>query len=330
MTDTDSRILSADHARESGVDKPWEGSNEAWWDWYLSLATDEGGAPTELVELAPEPAAPKRLTLAELEAELAEPYALTPEQVEAFRADGYAKVRGVFSAGAIELAREAVDELAAAGDGPGASGFLSMDMMWQGDSEVLRLFALSPRLGRLAADLLAVADVRMYHDNVLSKTPGCGRTPWHFDAHHFPIASRDIVTSWLPLQALPLEMGPLAFARGAETWRVADGVDFAAQGDSYDAGVSKAFAQGGVEVDDTPFALGDVSFHHAWCFHYARGNGTTQPRRVLANTYFADGAKLVDEPTMVSGDYEKFLPGAKPGERIDTPLNPVVSATGGR
>jgi ectoine hydroxylase-related dioxygenase (phytanoyl-CoA dioxygenase family) len=200
-----------------------------------------------------------------------------------------------------------------------------MDMMWQGDSDVLRLFALSPRLGRLAADLLEVADARLYHDNVLSKEPGCGRTPWHFDAHHFPIASRDIVTSWLPLQALPAAMGPLAFAAGAETWRVADDVDFAAQGDSYDRGVSKAFAAAGVEVDDTPFALGTVSFHHAWCFHYARGNGGTQPRRVLANTYFADGAKLVDEPTMVSGDYEKFLPGAKPGEVIDTPLNPIVS-----
>jgi hypothetical protein len=45
----------------------------------------------------------------------------------------------------------------------------------------------------------------------------------------------------------------------------------------------------------------------------------------MATTYFADGARLVDHPTMVSGDYEKFLPGAQPGAVIDTPLNPVVS-----
>ena len=184
---------------------------------------------------------------------------------------------------------------------------------------------LSPRLGRLAADLLGVADARLYHDNVLSKLPGCGRTPWHFDAHHFPIASRDIVTSWIPLQAIPAPMGPLAFAAGSDTWKLAEHVDFNARDTSYDAGVAAAFAAAGVRVDDSPFALGEISLHHAWCFHCARGNATTQPRQVMATTYFADGAPLVERPTMVSGDFEKFLPGARPGVVIDTPLNPIVS-----
>ena len=319
----DSRILSADHAKASGVAEQWTEGNEQWWDWYLSLAADDG-APAELVEVAAPPVVALP-SLAQLRAELAEPYALTGAQTERFRREGYLKVAGVLSAGALARARAEVERLAAEGDGPGTSGFLSLDMMWQGDSEVLRLFALSPRLGRLAADLLGVADARIYHDNVLSKTPGCGRTPWHFDAHHFPIASRDIVTSWIPLQAIPIEMGPLAFAQGAETWELAEGVDFNAKDASYDAGVGEAFRAAGVVVDDGPFALGEVSFHHSWCFHCARGNGTTQPRQVMATTYFADGAELVDSPTMVSGDFEKFLPGARPGEVIDTPLNPIVS-----
>lgn len=319
----DSRILSAEHAKQSGVDEQWKEGNEAWWDWYLSLAADDA-TPTELVELAP-PAPVALPSLDELRAELATPYVLTDAQSERFRAEGYLKVPEVLTAGALALARSEVEKLAAAGDGPGRSGFLSLDMMWQGDSEVLRLFAISPRLGRLAADLLGVADTRIYHDNVLSKTPGCGRTPWHFDAHHFPIASRDIVTSWIPLQAIPAPMGPLAFAAGIDTWKVAEEVDFNAKDSSYDAGVAEAFKRAGVRVDDSPFALGEMSFHHAWCFHYARGNATTQPRAVMATTYFADGAELVDSPTMVSGDFEKFLPGARPGEVIDTPLNPIVS-----
>ncbi len=319
----ESRILSAEHAKQSGVEEQWKEGNEQWWDWYLSLAADED-APRELVALeAPAPVALP--SIEELREELATPFALTDAQGERFRAEGYLKVPEVLSAGALALAGSEVERLAAAGAGPGSSGFLSLDMMWQGDSEVLRLFALSPRLGRLAADLLDVADVRLYHDNVLSKTPGCGRTPWHFDAHHFPIASRDIVTSWIPLQAIPAPMGPLAFAAGAETWRVAEAVDFNARDSSYDTGVAEAFRAAGVRIDDTPFALGEVSFHHAWCFHYARGNATTQPRQVMATTYFADGARLVDNPTMVSGDYEGFLPGARPGEVIATPLNPVVS-----
>jgi ectoine hydroxylase-related dioxygenase (phytanoyl-CoA dioxygenase family) len=319
----DSRILSTEHAEASGVAERWDESNEAWWDWYLSLA-DDSGTPAELVDVAP-PDDVDLPSLAELRDELATPYALSGEQTDRFRADGYLKIREVLTPGALAWARREVERLAAAGDGPGRSGFLSLDMMWQGDSEVLRLFALSPRLGRLAADLLGVAEARIYHDNVLSKTPGCGRTPWHFDAHHFPIASRDIVTSWIPLQAIPPAMGPLAFAAGIDTWKLAEGVDFNKADSSYDRGVSEAFRSAGVTVDDTPFALGEMSFHHAWCFHYARGNATTQPRQVMATTYFADGAPLVDQPTMVSGDFEKFLPGAQPGEVIDTPLNPIVS-----
>lgn len=253
-------VLSAEHARQSGVAEPWKEGNEAWWDWYLSLAADDA-ASAELVEVPP-PAPVAEPNLENLRAEL---------------------------------------------------------------GTLLALFALSPRLGRLAADLLGVEEARIYHDNVLSKSRGCGRTPWHFDAHHFPVASEDIVTSWIALQAIPAAMGPLAFAPGSDTWKLADDVPFDAEDSSYDRGVAQAFANAGVRVDDTPFALGEVSFHHAWCFHHARANATTQPRAVLATTYFADGARLVDHPTMVSGDFEKFLPGARPGDVIDTPLNPIVS-----
>ncbi len=320
----DSRILSAEHARESGVDKPWQQTNEDWWDWYLSLADAGDAAPTTLAELDPPSEVPLP-TLDELREELASPYEPAQDDLGRFVRDGYVKIRDVLSPGALAAGRAEVLRLAAAGDGPGRSGFLSMDLMWRTDSDVLRLFALSPRIGRLAADLLQVADVRLYHDNVLSKEPGCGRTPWHFDAHHFPIASRDVVTSWIPLQEIPAEMGPLAFAAGRDVWEIAEGTDFSSTDDSYDRGVAEAFRAAGVTVDDSPFALGELSFHHSWCFHYARANGTTQPRMVMASTYFADGARLVDQPTMVSGDWQRFMPGAEPGGVIDTPLNPVVS-----
>ena len=44
---------------------------------------------------------------------------------------------------------------------------------------------------------------------------------------------------------------------------------------------------------------------------------------VLANTYFANGSKVVEKPTMVSGDWQKFIPDTKPGEKVSTPLNPI-------
>ena len=50
---------------------------------------------------------------------------------------------------------------------------------------------------------------------------------------------------------------------------------------------------------------------------------TTQSRIVLANTYFADGARVVEKPTMVSGDWQKFIPGVGPGEIAASEFNPV-------
>ena len=74
---------------------------------------------------------------------------------------------------------------------------------------------------------------------------------------------------------------------------------------------------------EEPFELGEVSFHHNLSFHTASGNKTNQSRIVLANTYFADGARVVDNPTMISGDWKKFIPDTDPGEIVSSNLNPI-------
>ena len=182
---------------------------------------------------------------------------------------------------------------------------------------------LSPRLGQISADLLEVASVRLYHDNVLAKQAGCGRTPWHFDDHHFPLDTHDVVTAWAPAQPIPLEMGPLAFAYPLDVHKLVDAVTFEKTGTGYDRGVAEVFARNGVAVDETPFEIGEVSFHHNLSFHTAARNRTDRSRVVLANTYYADGARIVDAPTMVSGDWQKFMPGVGPGDVAASPLNPV-------
>ena len=58
-------------------------------------------------------------------------------------------------------------------------------------------------------------------------------------------------------------------------------------------------------------------------FHTAPENKTTQSRIVLANTYFADGARVIKNPTMISGDWKKFIPETKPGEIVSSDLNPI-------
>jgi ectoine hydroxylase-related dioxygenase (phytanoyl-CoA dioxygenase family) len=168
-----------------------------------------------------------------------------------------------------------------------------------------------------------VPAVRLYHDNILSKEPGCGRTPWHYDDHHFPLATHDVVTAWIPAQPIPLAMGPLAFAAPMEAYRLVEAVEFNKVDTSYDRKVAEVFRENGIRVDETPFEIGEVSFHHNLNFHTAARNRTTQSRIVLANTYYVDGARVVDAPTMVSGDWQKFIPGVGPGEVAASELNPV-------
>ena len=310
---------------DTDVSQPWDKDNQAWWDWYVSLADNDGEiAEFEAAPLLPDIPLPSD---DEVIAELSEPYPLTEADIAFFRDNGFIKLKGVFSPGAVlklraELVRLLEAEFGADIDGGVQDRFLSLEMVWP-DHPLLRAYVLSPRVAKICADLLRVPAVRLYHDNVLSKEPGCGRTPWHFDDHHFPLDTHDVVTAWAPAQPIPLAMGPLAFAHPIDAWKLVDAVAFEKSGTNYDRGVAETFARHNVAVDETPFEIGEVSFHHNLNFHTAARNRTDRSRVVLANTYYADGARIVDAPTMVSGDWQKFMPGVGPGDVAASPLNPV-------
>jgi len=302
------------------VELAWDRGNDQWWDWYMSLA--DGPAPSaELVTLPPHD--PGLLPAdSAVVAELAEPYPLTPAQQRHFIDQSFVKLPAVLTPGTAARLRTRLREMLDAQVDPSV-GFQSLEMMWLADP-LLRSAVLSPRIGGIAAALMDVERVRLYHDNGLSKEPGAGRTPWHYDAHHFPLDSPDVLTAWIPLQPTPPEMGPLAFARGAQAWRLVAGVEFDKHGTSYDRRVSEIFRDRGVVVEDGAFAAGEISFHSAHCFHTAGANRTTTARMVLATTYFRDGVRVVQAPTMVSGDWQKFIPGAQPGEVVASDYNPVI------
>lgn len=304
----------------SDVATAWDRGNDQWWDWYMSLA-DSPADDRPLVEPAPHDPGPLPSD-DEMAAELARPYPITAEQVAFFRAESFVKLPDVLSPGTLARLRARLRALLDAAVDPSV-GFQSLEMMWLDDA-VVRAAVLSPRIGGISAALLGTAQVRLYHDNALSKESGAGRTPWHFDAHHFPLDSPAVLTAWIPLQPTPQEMGPLSFARGADSWELVADIKFDKHGTSYDRGVNDAFRAAGVTVEDGPFAAGEVSFHSAHCFHTAGANRTTAPRMVLATTYFADGIRVIPAPTMISGDWRKFIPGAEPGQVVASTRNPVL------
>ncbi len=306
------------------VSGDWQGDNQAWWDWYVSLAHNPHQSDEQL-KAAPPAASP--VEFAALTEEMSTPYVLDEAQIDAFRRDGYIKLKGVLSPGAVSRLRLTLAERLGAAfdtqlDGGAKGRFLSEEMAWLED-DALRVFTLSSRIAGIAGALLGAGAMRLYHDNLLSKEPGCGRTPWHYDDHHFPLDTHDVVTAWIPAQAIPKAMGPLAFAKPIDVWKQVAEVPFDKTDDSYDRKVAEIFRANGVDVDDGPFEEGEVSFHHNLSFHTAGPNASNLSRMVLANTYYADGARVVEAPTQVSGDWRKFIPDTEPGERAASRLNPV-------
>ena len=319
-------------ARDTDVSQPWEDDNQAWWDWYVSLAENEGTpGPLQQLDPLPDVDLPDDETVAR---ELRTPYELTQADRDYFAENGYIKLKGVLSPGATlrlrqELVRILAETFDTELDGGAENRFLSAEMVWL-ENPLIREYVLSPRIAQICAELLDVEGVRLYHDNVLSKEPGCGRTPWHYDDHHFPLDTHDVVTAWAPAQAIPMAMGPLAFAKPIDVYKLVEAVAFDKSNTSYDRKVAEVFRDNNVAVDDSPFELGEVSFHHNLSFHTAKGNHTTRSRVILANTYYADGARVVDSPTMVSGDWQKFMPGVGPGEVAASELNPLCWPVDGR
>jgi hypothetical protein len=308
--------------REGGIDAPWAGDDQQWWDWYVTLAANpEAAGP--LVDGPGLPDVPAA-TDDELAAFLSEPYVVPAEAVEAFSRNAFVKLPGVLSAPVVRRLAERLQELLVAQHGTDTAGrFLALEQMWLHD-DLMRRVATSARIGGAAASLLGEDGVRIYHDNALSKEPACGRTPWHHDDEHFPLDSHQVLTAWMPMSAIPAEMGPLSFAHGTELREVLADLEFDKVGTTYDVAVSQRFGTSGVQVTDSPYAVGEVSFHSSLCFHTAGPNRTTQPRRALATTYFADGTRVIEAPTMVSGTWQEFLPDTAPGALAQSALNPVV------
>jgi len=260
--------------------------------------------------------------------ELSIPYALTAEQIDRYRQDGYIKLKHVLSASVLaeygpeiaHMVQQLNTQTKPLSDrNTYSKAFLQIANIWEQSAKV-KTFAFSKRLGRIAAELMGVDGVRMYHDQALFKEAGGGFTPWHADQFYWPLSNEHCVTAWIPLQPVSSAMGPLAFCVGSQ--RLFAHRDLSISDDS-EAQIGRTLKD--YPKDETPFDLGEVSFHAGWLFHRAGPNNTDQMRGVMTIIYMEDGMRVAPpkNPNQ-QRDWDNWLPGAQLGEVIDTPLNPVI------
>lgn len=267
---------------------------------------------------------------------------LSARQIEAYRADGHTIVRAAATPDEIAAWRPVIAEAAGdcrrrasegqdklnpaqAGDDTYTRAFVQIENLWT-RYEKVRRFVFARRFAKIAADLMGVDGVRVYHDQALFKEAGGGYTPWHQDHYYWPLDTPHTITMWMPLVDAGLEMGTLVFGSG--THKHGSLGDLAISDES-EALFRERTRELGTELITSELSAGDATFHDGWTLHKAPGNSTNRVREVMTIIYYADAAR-VTEPTNEYHPREirDWLGDRRPGQLADADSNPLVFARG--
>lgn len=256
---------------------------------------------------------------------------LEEDQIASFRKNGHTLVKGVLPPDELPAYREVINSAAYRfnkekrdlkdRDTYGRA-FLQIMNLWEVDEDVKK-YTLAKRFAKIAADLLGVENVRIYHDQALYKEPGGGFTPWHQDQYYWPINTNNTVTMWMPLIDIDVDMGMLTFASGSHTAGFVENVEIS---DKSDEVLERFIKDKGFEVSRAKtMDAGDATFHYGWTLHAAPGNKSEVTREVMTVIYFADGASVTEPQNKhQEADRQTWLASLNAGEKAASIHNPLI------
>ncbi|MBS1620515.1 MAG: phytanoyl-CoA dioxygenase family protein [Bacteroidetes bacterium] len=261
---------------------------------------------------------------------LQQPYHLTEEQIGFYDKNRYIKLKEVFNDETLQFYNTIISEQVAKMNTVTTAlenrttygkAFLQLFNLWR-ENDAIKELIFSKRLAKIASDLMQTKGARLYHDQALFKEAGGGITPWHADQYYWPLETDKTITAWMPLQATPLDLGPLEFSAGSH--QIIEGRDMAISDES-EVAIEKKLKVTDFKHVIEPFDAGEISFHSGWVFHRAGANTTNRMRKVMTIIYMDRDMKLKkpDNENQVA-DWETWCPGAEPGKEINSPINPVL------
>jgi ectoine hydroxylase-related dioxygenase (phytanoyl-CoA dioxygenase family) len=257
-------------------------------------------------------------------------YSVTPAQVKYFSENGFIKIKNIFDASVIDymniVISKEVDRLnnqqipLEERDTYGKA-FLQIMNLWT-HTEVVKDIVFSKKIAQIATGLMQTMGVRLYHDQALFKEPKGGHTPWHADQYYWPLDTENTVTAWIPLQATPLNYGPLEFSAGSNKLTAGRDKQISDESQAFLEAELKRHAFNHVVE---PFDVGEISFHRGWLYHRAGPNVSGNMRKVMTMIYMdIDTVLKTPENHNQQADWDTWCPGATVGEVVNTPLNPVL------
>ena len=264
--------------------------------------------------------------------ELSSDYPLLTEQIAHYRAQGWALLRQVATPDEVMPYREVITAMTNAfakryapieqRDTYGKA-FIQYSNIWE-ISEDVKKFVTARRFAKIAAELMGVAGVRLYHDQALYKEPHGGPTPWHQDQQYWPLDGVKCVTLWMPLVDAPAAMGTMRFASGSQALGYLGHENIS---DDSEARFDALVAERGYPLEYAgDMAAGDATFHNGWTLHGAPGNADSEHTREVMTIIYLEDDAVITKPDHANreNDLSRWFPSLKPGDTAASPLNPLL------
>lgn len=258
-------------------------------------------------------------------------YALTARQIADYGDNGHILLRGVASQSEIAAYEPIISGCMQALNRQNipleqrdtyGKAFIQIGNLWR-HSEAVARFTLAKRFAKIAADLMGVDGVRLYHDQALYKEPGGGHTPWHQDQIYWPLDTDKTITLWMPLVPIPQEVGSMVFA--SKSQREGYISKLVISDESHRTLAQYIDGKGFEKANYGAMAAGDATFHSGWTLHSAPGNPTPDMRKVMTVIYIADGLRIAEPDSNARrGDLQSWFPGLNPGDLAASELNPLL------
>jgi len=146
-----------------------------------------------------------------------------------------------------------------------------------------------PIVSAIAAKLSRTEEVRLFADALMCKFPekenNSSAFGWHTDKAYWPsCTSNDMLTAWIPLQDVTIDMGPMIVIENSHKWELDTELKkYCAAGNKDLQGLESYLEKSGKEYKYIPMTLkkGQLSFHNGNSFHASSVNKSNLNRVTL-------------------------------------------------
>jgi len=269
-------------------------------------------------------------------------HAITTDEVARFERDGFVVVEDILDSMQVTRVLAAMDHvhrgkytldrrpanlrkpLAHLGRGESIRWYLNARIL-DGD---LWTIVTDPRLGAMAAALLRTPSISIVEDQLLDK-PGPGLPcSFHQDYGYWLFStSTQMITCWIALVDMTLELGPLQLIPGSHRWghRSNPRELIVGSEDTWMEAVERArpATEPAGELASACVRAGSGVFLHCLTFHGSPANKSTSCRRAFSLHWAGEDCK-VDRLKLTDYTYPYFFAGIPNGGRVINKYMPLV------